>query len=151
MAAELAVRTPHRLTPDPRRVITKLFVPGEETARSPSRAGAVIARILAMDEVEVAAATDAIVADFRGRHPDLTGTFSRHFAVVAHEVGSRRRLSAERRMLIGACFTHEYAPEAAALCNPAASARVIAPRSASAPESSVRAMRCSCTNRDHAW
>jgi predicted GH43/DUF377 family glycosyl hydrolase len=115
---DLAVRTSHRLTPDPHRVITKLFVPGEEAAHSPSRARAVITRILAMDDAEVKSLTDAIVAGFRTRHADLTDTFARHFAVVEHEVPPRPRLSAERRMLIGACFTHEYAPEAAALFNP---------------------------------
>lgn len=118
MAAELAVRTAHRLSPDPRRVITKLFVPGEETPSGRSRASAVIARIMALDDAEVAALTDAVIADFRGRHDDLTATFSAHFAVVANEVSSPRRLSAERRMLIGASFTHEYAPEGAALFNP---------------------------------
>ena len=118
MVTELAIRTDHRLCPDPRRVITKLFVPGEESPHSRSRARAVIARILAMEEAEVTVRADAVIADFRGRHPDLTGTFSEHFAVVAHEIPSRRRLSAERRMLIGACFTHEYASEGAALTNP---------------------------------
>ena len=123
MVTELAVRSANRLTPDPRRVITKLFVPGEETSHSRSRASGVVARILAMDEAEVAALADAVIADFRGRHQDLTATFSKHFAVVAHEIATRRRrLSAERRMLIGACFTHEYAPEAAALFNPSMAA-----------------------------
>jgi predicted GH43/DUF377 family glycosyl hydrolase len=118
MVDDLAMRTPHRLTPDPHRVITKLFVPGEEAAHSPSRARAVITRILAMSDAEVTSLTDAIIAGFRGRHSDLTGTFSRHFTVIAHEVPPQRRLSAERRMLIGACFTHEYSPEAGALFNP---------------------------------
>ncbi len=112
------MRTVHRLSPNPRRVIAKLFVPGEEMPRSRSRASAVIARILALDDAEVSTLADATIAAFRGRHRDLTGTFSKHFAVVAHEIPSSRRLSAERRMLIGACFTTEYAPEAAALFNP---------------------------------
>jgi len=118
MSTELAVRSAHRLCPDPRRVITRLFVPGEETPEGRSRAKAVIARVLALTEAEVASSSEAIIASFRGRHRDLTGTFARHFAVVAHEVPGRRRLSAERRMLIGACFTMEYAPEGAALFNP---------------------------------
>jgi predicted GH43/DUF377 family glycosyl hydrolase len=122
MAVDLVVRTAHRLRPDPGRVITKLFVPGEETPRGRSRASAVIGRIMALDEAEVAALADAVIADFRGRHRDLTGTFSRNFAVVAHDIPGPRRLSAERRMLIGACFTHEYAPEGAALFNPSMAA-----------------------------
>jgi len=122
MPTDLAVRTAHRLNPNPRRVITKLFVPGEEMPRSRSRASTVISRILALDEPEVTALADAVIADFRGRHRDLTRTFSEHFAVVAHEISGPRRLSAERRMLIGAYFTHEYAPEAAALFNPSMAA-----------------------------
>jgi len=106
------------MNPDPHRVITKLFVPGEEMARTPSRARAVIGRILAMSDAEVTALTDAVIAGFRGRHSDLTGTFARNFGVIAHEIPPHRRLSAQRRLLIGACFTHEYAPEAAALFNP---------------------------------
>jgi len=122
MSTDLAVRTAHRLNPNPRRVITKLFVPGEEMPRSRSRASTVISRILALDEAEVTALADAVIGDFRGRHRDLTRTFSEHFAVVAHEIAGPRRLSAERRMLIGAYFTHEYAPEAAALFNPSMAA-----------------------------
>jgi predicted GH43/DUF377 family glycosyl hydrolase len=122
LAADLALRTVHRLRPDPGRVIAKLFVPGEETPTGRSRANAVVARVMAMDDAEVIALTDAVIADFRGRHRDLTKAFSTHFGVVAREIASPRRLSAERRMLIGAYFTHEYAPEGAALFNPAMAA-----------------------------
>jgi predicted GH43/DUF377 family glycosyl hydrolase len=122
MADDLVTRTAHRLRPDPRRVIAKLFVPGEEMPSGHSRASAVIARVMALDDVEVAALADAVIADFRGRHRDLTAAFSAHFAVVSREITSPRRLSAERRMLIGAYFTHEYAPEGAALCNPSMAA-----------------------------
>jgi predicted GH43/DUF377 family glycosyl hydrolase len=122
MAADLAVRTVHRLRPDPRRVIVKLFVPGEEMPTGHSRASAVIARVMALDDAEVAALANAVMADFRGRHSDLTDAFSAHFAVISREIASPRRLSAERRMLIGACFTHEYAPEGAALFNPSMAA-----------------------------
>jgi predicted GH43/DUF377 family glycosyl hydrolase len=118
MADELAERAVHRLNPDPRRVITKLFVPGEEMPSGRSRAAGVIARIMAMDEDEVVTLTNAVIANFRGRHRGLAATFSEHFAVVSREIPSPRRLSAERRMLIGACFTHEYSPEGAALFNP---------------------------------
>ncbi|HEX5996570.1 MAG TPA: glycoside hydrolase family 130 protein, partial [Jiangellales bacterium] len=119
---DLAMRTGHRLLPDPRRVIAKLFVPGEETRDGNSRANAVVARILALPEPEVSALADAVVAEFGDRHPDLTGILARHFDVVAHEVPADRTLSAHRRTAIGAYFTHEYAPEAAALFNPSMTA-----------------------------
>lgn len=107
-----------RLNPDAHRVIAKLFVPGEETPGSRSRANAVIARILALDEAEVTTLIDEVVADYDGRHRDLTTTFAYHFDVVSHEIPSTVWISPQRRMLIGSCFTHEYSPEAAALCNP---------------------------------
>lgn len=118
VSSDLAVRTAHRLTPDPSRVIARLFVPGEETPEGRSRARGVIARIMELDDSAVSALAEAVVADFRGRHRDLTRTFSEHVAVAAREVPGPRRLSAERRMVIAACFTQEYAPEGAALCNP---------------------------------
>ena len=40
------------------------------------------------------------------------------FATVMHHVERVDELSAERRLLIGAYFTHEYSIEAAALTNP---------------------------------
>src|SRR4051812_24440340 len=122
MTDDLVVRTAHRLRPEPRRVIAKLFVPGEEMPTGRSRASEVIARVMALGDAEVAALANAVIAEFRGRHSDLTAAFSAHFAVVAGEIPSPRRLSAERRMLIGACFTHEYAPEGAALFNPSMAA-----------------------------
>jgi predicted GH43/DUF377 family glycosyl hydrolase len=115
---DLARRTGHRLLPDPRRVIAKLFVPGEETRYGNSRANAVVTRILALPEPEARAQADAVIARFGDRHPDLAAILARHFAVVAHEVPVEQTLSAQRRTLIGAYFTHEYAPEAAALFNP---------------------------------
>lgn len=115
---DLAVRTGHRLLPDPRRVIAKLFVPGEETRQGDSRANAVVTRILALSEPEAQDLADAVIARFGDRHPDLAALLARHFAVVAHEVPAQLATSAQRRTLIGAYFTHEYAPEAAALFNP---------------------------------
>ena len=118
MVVELAHRTEHRLDPDPGRVIAQLFVPGEEQPGSRSRADGVVARILALSEEEVKELATSVVDDFRGRHRDLTRAFSDNFAVVDQNRLGPRRLSAERRMLIGASFTKEYAPEGAALFNP---------------------------------
>lgn len=56
---ELVARTPLRLAADPARVITQLFVPGQEgSRRQQSRTGVVLARILALTESEVVAAFD---------------------------------------------------------------------------------------------
>ena len=76
-------------------------------------------RILAIPEAEVERAG----REHRcGGSPRGTATFEelleRHFELVAHHVARRRRCRRERRLLIGAYFTHEYSVEGAALFNP---------------------------------
>jgi predicted GH43/DUF377 family glycosyl hydrolase len=115
---DFAHRTGPRISRNPRRVIARLFVPGEEQPGSRSRANAVLSRILALTEEEVTEMAESVIAAFRGRHRDLMGAFSDHFAVVDLDAAGVRRISAERRMLVGASFTQEYAPEGAALYNP---------------------------------
>ncbi|WP_394619987.1 glycoside hydrolase family 130 protein [Lentzea sp. JNUCC 0626] len=111
-------RDPLRLRPDPRRVITKLFVPGEEVPEHESRAAGVIRRVMALDEDTVLAALERTVRLFAGRHRDVRVTFADNFASVSHRLAADADLSESRRLLIGAYFTHEYAVEGAALCNP---------------------------------
>ena len=122
MSEDLVLRTAHRLNPNVRRVIAKLFVPGEETRLGNSRAQAVMARILALDEAEVADLAADVVVRYGTRHHDLAAILSRHFDVMAHETQVTEHLTADRRTLIGAYFTHEYSPEAAALFNPSMAA-----------------------------
>ena len=112
-----------RLAPDPRRVITRPFMPREEIYPDGStRMQIVLERILAMPQGDVAATLGTARALFAGRHRDLDGVLVRNFDVVAgrfeHLDLMHRSLSAERRDLIGAYFTHEYSVEAAALGNP---------------------------------
>jgi predicted GH43/DUF377 family glycosyl hydrolase len=107
------------LRPDPSRVISRLFLPGQELlARGISRADAVIQRVLAMTDEEVADWLTATVRRFSDRHDDLAGVFAEHFALVAHRLPATATASPERRDLIGAYFTQEYSVEAAALFNP---------------------------------
>jgi predicted GH43/DUF377 family glycosyl hydrolase len=117
--AALVTRIPQRLAPNPSRVITRLFVPGQEGfEHQDSRAGAVLRRILALDEDEVRLALDDVVTRFDGRHRDLVGTFHRHADELADRLSSDIARSPSRMLLLGATFTREYAIEAAALCNP---------------------------------
>ena len=111
-------RSPLRLRPDPRRVITKLFVPGEEVPEHESRSAAVIRRVMALDEDTACAALERTVRLFAGRHRDVRVTFADNFASVSHRLAEDAGLSESRRLLIGAYFTHEYSVEGAALCNP---------------------------------
>ena len=115
---ELATRSSVRITPDPSRVIAKLFVPGEEVPENASRTAAVIARVLSLNEDQVHAALADTLESFEGRHRDLRGTFSRHFETISHRIPLERPVSNATRLLIGSYFTHEYAIEGAALCNP---------------------------------
>jgi predicted GH43/DUF377 family glycosyl hydrolase len=115
----LVTRSPQRLVADPSRVITRLFVPGQEGfERHESRAGAVLRRILALDEDDVRSSLDDVGTRFDGRHRDLVGTFRRHARELADRLDPARELSETRMLLLGAVFTSEYAIEGAALCNP---------------------------------
>jgi predicted GH43/DUF377 family glycosyl hydrolase len=122
-----------RLVPDARRVIVKPFLPGEEVfPDGRSRIEVVARRILAMDESVVRTTLEAVRKDFDGRHRDLDAVLRTNFELVATRVDLGDDLSAERILLLGAYFSHEYSIEAAALGNPSV---VVAPdQSGLAPE-----------------
>jgi hypothetical protein len=64
---DLVTRSPQRLSADPARVITQLFIPGQEGFdHQDSRTGEVLARILALSEREVASALDDVITRFTG-------------------------------------------------------------------------------------
>ena len=117
-SAELANRLDLTMAPDDRRVVIKLFVPGEDAQLVHNRASALIERILRLDDAEIARLLDDVLARFAGRHHDLLGVFQHHYDLVSHRVPAGMELSPTARTLIGAYFSHEYAVEAAALCNP---------------------------------
>ncbi|MBQ1044144.1 glycoside hydrolase family 130 protein [Micromonospora sp. C32] len=118
MTEALAVRHGATLTPDPRRVVVKLFVPGEDAALVRSRAAALIARVAHLDDEETGRLLRDTFDRFGSRHRDLDGTFHHHYDLVRHRIARARDLPPTTRLLIGAYFSHEYAVEAAALCNP---------------------------------
>jgi predicted GH43/DUF377 family glycosyl hydrolase len=111
-------RTSHRLLHDPSRVIAKPYLPGEEIfTDTGTRAGLLMARILALPEDEVLRVLGETLAGFSSRHRRFEELLERHFALVAHRVADVA-VSRERRLLIGAYFTNEYSVEGAALFNP---------------------------------
>lgn len=115
----LATRTPVRLAADKSRVITRLFVPGQEGFElQDSRTGAVLRRILALDDDDVRSSLADVFSRFEDRHRDLEGTFRRHSRELADRLTPTDDLSDPRSLLVGAAFTSEYAIEGAALCNP---------------------------------
>jgi predicted GH43/DUF377 family glycosyl hydrolase len=113
-------RTSHRFLPDPRRVIAKPHLPGEEIYSSDgkSRVKMVLERILAIPDSEVAAVLADVLSNFAQRYRNFTQVLHHHFQLVAHHLEQGVALTEERRLLIGAYFTHEYSFEAAALFNP---------------------------------
>ena len=111
------------LVPDPSRVITKLFVPGDEIyPDGSSRLAVVLERILAMSENEVVDTLAESCDLFADRHREFGAVLDRHYEIVLGRLGGAasfaRPFTAERRRLVGAYFTHEYSIEAAALGNP---------------------------------
>jgi predicted GH43/DUF377 family glycosyl hydrolase len=119
MRTALATRSPLRVAADPRRVITQLFVPGQEGFElQESRSGVVLSRILALSDDDVQASLEDVVTRFDGRHRDLDGILRRHASELADRLNPDRTLADARKMLLGAAFTSEYAIEGAALCNP---------------------------------
>jgi predicted GH43/DUF377 family glycosyl hydrolase len=111
-------RSSNGITPDHRRVLARPFIPGEWGSISErSRVDAVIDRIMAIPDDQVPALVSQVRGRFGDRHRDLDSVLLRHAALV-HDRVSGRALSADRRLLLGAYFTQEYAVEAAALTNP---------------------------------
>src|SRR4051812_47971039 len=120
MAAVTVTRTGHRLRPDAGRVIAKPYLPGEEIVPGgDSRTALLMQRVLAIPEEEVPGLLAATLQRFSPRHLAFEALLERHFEQVAHHVPPNAgHLGRQRRLLIGAYYTHEYAIEGAALFNP---------------------------------
>ena len=116
----LVVRRPTpMMRPDPSRVLLRPFLPGQElVSLGLSRAEAVVARVLALDDETVQHALELTVQRFGVRHPDVKASFRAHAALLPRDVEGVDRLDAARTDLAGAYFSQEYALEAAAILNP---------------------------------
>lgn len=132
----LITRDSRWIAADPARVITRLFVPGQEGFElQESRAGVVLERILALSDDDVRSSLEDVIVRFDGRHRDLMGTFRRHARELADRLDPGAHLSDARILLLGATFTSEYAIEGAALCNPS---MVAHPDQSGTPTGSLR-------------
>ena len=106
-------RTGIVLKPDAARVLFRPFTPtGDER---PLR---ILARVLALSETDVTDMLAQVLAEFKTRHQRLLDYFLVRYEYVQHLLPTDQPLSRERKLLIGAYFTHEYSLEAAALFNP---------------------------------
>lgn len=117
---------PALLEADASRVVLRFFLPGREVVGpGGSRAGSVLDRLLGLDEADVVAMVADLDARFAHRHRALHQTFRYHASLVMSRVDPSMVLSESRTLLLGASFTHEYALEGAALCNPSVVAHPI--------------------------
>ncbi len=115
--------------PNRRRVITRLFTPGDDR-----RTRAIIARIMSLSEEQAEAALADLKRDFGHRHRDIEASWRHNFGEIEGFLDGLP-VSPARQLLIGAHFTMEYAIEAAALFNPS---MVPAPDQGGLPSGAVR-------------
>jgi len=101
------------LYPDRSRVLAR---PLQITPRR--RALEVCTKIMALPESRVEALLKEVEAEFAERHVEIREFLLRRFEQVRSLLPAGADLSTERRLLLGAYFTHEYSLEAAALFNP---------------------------------
>ncbi|SKA86836.1 Predicted glycosyl hydrolase, GH43/DUF377 family [Prosthecobacter debontii] len=101
------------LRPESARVIIRPYIPA-----NPQRIAAIIGRALSLSESEARDELVHVREEFDSRHLDITAIFRAHYAKVEAHIFTQRPLSEERKQLIGALFSGEYALESAALFNP---------------------------------
>ncbi len=101
-----------RLTADATLTITRLFWAGSERARK------IIDRVARLDDQQVSHVLATTRKDFAHLQVGLEDIFLAHYERVRERVEMPERVTAERKLLIGAYFTLEYAFASAALFNP---------------------------------
>ena len=101
------------LRPNAERVLNRSFIP-----TGPDRVSGIIERVLAFSEMEAEAQLDRLRAEFSGRHLNLDESWLRHFEKIQAYLKNSIPLSANRRLVVGAYFSGEYAIESVALFNP---------------------------------
>src|SRR5688572_2130851 len=106
-------RTGTPLMPDRSRVLVRPF-----KLTSEQRAINLCARVMGLSEPEVHALLQEVMAEFSERHQQMRDFLQARYEQVKQYLLTNQRISQERKLLLGAYFTHEYALEAAALFNP---------------------------------
>ncbi|HEV2419479.1 MAG TPA: glycoside hydrolase family 130 protein [Terriglobia bacterium] len=106
-------RTGIMLYPDRTRVLLRPF-----HFMSDRRAMTICTQVMALPEDEVHTLLKQLSAEFSGRHRKIREFFRRRFDEIRPYLPAEEKLSEERELLLGAYFSCEYSPEAAALFNP---------------------------------
>jgi predicted GH43/DUF377 family glycosyl hydrolase len=106
-------RTGIVLSPNKQRVVLRPFQPPTD-----ERILRVIARVSSLAEEDVDSLLNQVMVEFHGRHQNPKTFFERRFQKIRQHLLTDAPLSENRRLLLGAYFTQEYALESAALFNP---------------------------------
>lgn len=114
---------------DTSRVITRPHVLGIE------RIPRIIDRVLSLPENKAKEVMKKILFEFYDRHKNIKRVLERHFTNVEEYLPEGSQISETKKLLIGACFTMEYAIESAALFNPSI---VLDPDQTHVPDGGIR-------------
>lgn len=109
----LIKRTGIYLVPDSTRVLIRPLIPGES-----EKVTRIIARVMALSSTQVRENLEQVMEEFAGRHLDIESILLDHYRLVKKYMMTDLEPSLDRKLLIGAYFTSEYALESAALFNP---------------------------------
>ena len=109
----MVTRTDIEIKSDPQRVLPLFLDLGEK-----GRITDLINRIEQLDERIVSKTLKDVFHDFEDRHFDFREIVTKHYQHVAESVTLAKKLSENRRLLLGTYFTKEYSIESAALFNP---------------------------------
>lgn len=105
-----------KFLPDSSRIIARFFFSGE------LRTQQLIMRVLNLQDEKVNMALEQTLREFANRHRNISRVFLNHAIEIQHVIEGMEidfdELSLERKMLIGAYCTSEYAIESAAIFNP---------------------------------
>jgi len=106
-------RTDILIKPNNARVLVRPF---EFT--DPQRAFRIVARIMSLGDAEIDRLVSDLFTEFHGRHQKARQFMLHRFEYASQFLPTDSPVSENRRLLIGAYFTQEYALESAALFNP---------------------------------
>jgi predicted GH43/DUF377 family glycosyl hydrolase len=120
MVVPIFCRLDQRLNADPSRVVVRPFhLSWQASGLASGRASKLVQDIMDMSASAVDQALEAVFHDFEQRHWQIRRVFETRFAEVVESVGlDPGQFDAQRRLLVGAYFCHEYSFAAAALMNP---------------------------------
>jgi predicted GH43/DUF377 family glycosyl hydrolase len=106
-------RTGIVLRPNNSRVVIRPFEPPSE-----HRIERILGRVASLSEAEVDLLLEDVMGEFRDRHQKTRQFFLKRFDQIRSHLLTDHPLSENRKLLMGAYFTQEYALESAALFNP---------------------------------